>query len=54
MLTDGILFDSDFVLERSVMELHETLGARVFVIGIGEVRETQVRLKIAKSHDMYA
>lgn len=45
MLTDGVLFDSDNRLGIAVNEIHNQLGARVFVIGIGQVDRTQVRRK---------
>ncbi len=44
MLTDGILLDSNNNLEVGVNEAHNTYGARIFVIGIGSVLESQVRL----------
>ena len=44
MLTDGILLDPSSILETAVRDAHEGLGARIFVIGIGEsVSRDQVR-----------
>ena len=42
IITDGVYLDSRLVVEPTLSVLRNTLGARVFTIGIGEVDPDQV------------
>jgi hypothetical protein len=35
MMTDGILLDSMLRIEDEVLRAHDQLGARIFVVGVG-------------------